>query len=303
MTINGVNTTGYLPPSGATDTAGAQGAQSAHGTADAGQSEFDPSSYVGTATPGLLGNRNRLPDPPPGDKRMDQYTIDHLGSLDQDQVSTDIFSFMALFQKMAQGMRDTARTQRAASAQAQVSALQGAAEKMKDAAEERYKAGIAQGITQVIGGAMQVGFSAASAAQTIKGASLENQGQDKLAETRTSGLGRTERMDMMKEGNALIAQGKEAAASGGARQSYGSALSSISGGIGGCVAAHYTREADKADAERANLDAQAKVAETAQQQANDAMQQMMDIVRDVRDKLQSIQQAAVETNRGIARNI
>ena len=52
-----------------------------------------------------------------------------------------------------------------------------------------------------------------------------------------------------------------------------------------------------------NLETQAKVHETGVQHANDMMQQMMDVIRDVRDKLQSIQQAAVETNRGIARNI
>lgn len=305
MTINGVNTTGYVPPPGINDETGAAGAQGAGGAGGAGHSEVDATGYVGAPPAGLLGTgqRNTLPDPKDAGRRMDQYNIDHLGSLNQEQVSTDIFSFMALFQKIAQESRDTARTQRTASSQAQVSALQGAAAKMKDAAEERYNAGIAQGITQVIGGAIQMGGSAISAAQTVKGASLDNLGQDKLAETRTSGLGRAERMDMMKQGNSLIAQGKEATASGAAWQSYGSAGSGITGGIGGCIAAHYTREADKADAERANLDVQAKVAETAQQHANDAMQQMMDIIRDVRDKLQSIQQAAVETNRGIARNI
>ncbi len=50
-------------------------------------------------------------------------------------------------------------------------------------------------------------------------------------------------------------------------------------------------------------DLPAKGAEPASQHARDMEQQLMDVMREVRDKQQSIQQAAVETNRGIARNV
>ena len=78
---------------------------------------------------------------------------------------------------------------------------------------------------------------------------------------------------------------------------------SIINGIGAIPAAIFTQRAAEMDANRANLDTEAKMHENAQQQANETMQQMMDVIRDVREKLQSIEQANLETSRSIARNI
>jgi len=308
MTIIGTNPGGYLPPmnpSTPPDTDNSTGgidrreldATQLLGKQKCGDSRFDA---------GNRQNTDDMPDPGGIDKDHNTQIIAHLGSLSEDQVTTDIYSFMALFQKTAQGMRDTARMQRSTQLQTQVSALQSAADQMQTAAGERYKAGIAQGIMQVVGGVAQAGFSAASLAATVNGASLENQGNSKLADaamSKDAGKPAADVHRLTTDGNNLIEQGKTSTAYGAFHQGMGGAVTGISGGIGGCITAHFNREADSADTQRARLDAQAKVAETGQQQANDAMQQMMEVIRDVREKLQSIQQAAIETNRGIARNI
>ena len=78
---------------------------------------------------------------------------------------------------------------------------------------------------------------------------------------------------------------------------------SIINGIGAIPAAIFTQRAAEMDANKANLETEAKMHENAQQQANETMQQMMDVIRDVREKLQSIEQANLETSRSIARNI
>lgn len=78
---------------------------------------------------------------------------------------------------------------------------------------------------------------------------------------------------------------------------------SVINGVGAFTAAGFSRDAAEADADKANLDTEAKMHENAQQQANETMQQMMDVIRDVREKLQSIEQANLETSRSIARNI
>ena len=104
------------------------------------------------------------------------------------------------------------------------------------------------------------------------------------------------------DGNALISQSKIAGAEASRAQAYGQAAGSA-GALGNMIGAGFTLKADLHDARRAEYEAEASVHGTAVQHANDNMQQMMDVIRDVREKLQSMQQAAVETNRGIARNI
>jgi hypothetical protein len=83
----------------------------------------------------------------------------------------------------------------------------------------------------------------------------------------------------------------------------GRAGSQFLSGIGGIAAAFPTQQADLSDAARAQHEASAKEHEMLVQHANDMMQQMMEVMRDVRTTLQSMDQALVETNRGIARNV
>lgn len=173
--------------------------------------------------------------------------------------------------------------------QAQVSSLQNAAEKMKDAAAERLTAAVVQGAMQIAGGVMQVGLSAASISNTVKGAKMGAEA------------------DAMSPKAAVMTGAKADAAkltaTGQAQVSYAQASGGITAGLGGIIGASFTHKADLLEADKMNLETQAKVAETGVQHANDMMQQMMDVIRDVREKLSSIQQASIETNRGIARNI
>lgn len=222
----------------------------------------------------------RIPDM--GGRSSVVGTTGVLGSLSNDEVTADMFAFMALFQQLAQSMRDTARTQRNTEMQSQVTAMQNAAEEMKSAAKDRFTAAMIQGSMQIAGGVIQVGASAVAMSKTAQGGALSAFG---------------------KGDSAMEAMGSRLTAQGQMWQGFGQGASGVTGGIGGMIGAEWTKRADMHDAERAQYDAQAKVHETAVGHASDMMQQMMDVIRDVRDKLQSIQQAAIETNRGIARNI
>lgn len=298
MSVQGVNTPGYVPSPGLQEMA-----PPAHSTGTTSH-EIDASAYVCQSAPDQLpgASRNPLPEAK-GAPGASSATLDRLCGLNEDQVSTDIYSFMALFQKLAQETRDTARLQRAATAQQQVDALANAADEMRNAAADRFKAGIAQGISQVVSGAVQMGTSAFALHRNKQAATSEKNGTDLLNESKTLKPSDPNKQLLREQSAAQTETGKKYAGSATFFSAVGTGAGGFLGGIGGCIAAHYTRQADEADAARAGYDAQAKVAETGHQQANDAMQQMMDIIRDVREKLQSIQQAAVETNRGIARNI
>ena len=258
----------------------------------------------------LLDGQNKPPTDllkPPPEGVDNTKALANLSSLSDTQVTADIYAFMALFQKLAQQMRDTARTQRTTDLQAQVSSLQNAAEKMKDAAAQRLTAAIVQGAMQIAGGALQMGMSGLSAKQSIKGAQLEAQGKNNLATLKefdgSKALPDKMQSSLTQSANNMVKDGQIASTRGTLYQGMGQSANSIAGGLGGIIGASFTNKADLAEADKMNLETQAKVHETGVQHANDMMQQMMDVIRDVRDKLQSIQQAAVETNRGIARNI
>jgi hypothetical protein len=295
------NTTGFGGTDNVGTTSAAQGAQPAGEATDATQ-------LLDAAR--LLGSQSKSATdalPPPPEKVDNAKALAGLTSLGDTQVNADIYAFMALFQKLAQQMRDTARTQRTSEMQSQVSALQNAAEKMKDAAAQRLTAAIVQGVAQIAGGLMQMGMSTLSARDTIKGARMEADGNKNLAQIEqlsTKGQLNIDGKTMLTQG-ALdqVASGKALGAQGGLYQALGQGSSGVTAGLGGIIGAHFTNKADQADADKMNLETQAKIHETGVQHANDMMQQMMDVIRDVRDKLQSIQQASVETSRGIARNI
>lgn len=228
--------------------------------------------------------------------------IAHLGSLSEDGVSADIYSFMALFQKIAQEMRNTARTERNTELQAQVTALQNAAEQMKTAAAFRFAAGMVQGAFQVAGGVTQMTMGAISAGSALKGASLDSKGNQQVFQAKVQTTN-PDRVALNQAGNTNIELGKAYSTHASTMQSSGQAVGTMAGGIGGMIASGLNYGADMADARRSEFETQAKVHETAVQHANDMMQQMMDVIRDVRDKLSSIQQAQIETNRSINRNV
>ncbi|OZI46668.1 type III secretion system translocon subunit SctB [Bordetella genomosp. 5] len=205
-----------------------------------------------------------------------------LGSLEQN-VQADIYAMMTLFQKLAQEQRNSARADRAAAMDAQVQTLMSAADAIRDAAAERFKGAMVAGAFQIIGGAMQVAAGAGAVGASLKSVNMTTTSSPlTAAQTKfQTGL----------DGFAANASG------------LGQGASGIAGGIGSMAQAGFDRAAGAKDAERAELEASAKVFESGVQQANDLMQQMMDVIRDVREKLSAMEQSRVETNRGIASRV
>lgn len=193
-------------------------------------------------------------------------TLDQLSKLSEQDVQTDIYAFMALFQQLAQTMRTSAREVRQNELQAQVDTLKSAAQEIRNAAQDRMVGAMTSGAFQIAGGMAQVG----------------------------SGIAQ----------GVTLGKGGEFAESQAKRQSdIGGGLSGIAGGIGTMVNASQERKAAEHDAKKSELEAQSKVHDSGMQQASEMAQQMMDVIRDVREKLSAIEQSRMETNRGIARNI
>lgn len=201
----------------------------------------------------------------------------------EQNVQTDLFAVMALFQKLAQEQRNTARADRASAMDAQVQTLMSAADAIREAATERMIGAMTAGAFQIAGGAMQVGMGAGAIGATLKSVNMTTTSSPLTASQTKFQAG----LDSFAANASGLGQG-----AGG-----------ITGGIGSMVQAGFDRAASAKDAERAELEASAKVFESGVQQANDLMQQMMDVIRDVRDKLGAIEQSRIETNRGIARNV
>lgn len=241
-----------------------------------------------------------------GQDKAEVTTMLHQMSATENEVIGDIFAFMALFQKLAQEMRNANREIRTTELQGQISELQNAAAEMRDAAGKRFAAAITQSAMQIVGGALQFGMSAGSLAATAKSVKLDSQSKEALNLSKS--LENTPqnvelRSDLRTMSTNLGGDATKASALSQNLNSMGQASSQMMGGLGGAIAAGMTQEADLADARKMEAETRSREHEINVQHANDVMQQMMDVIRDIRDKLSSINQASVETNRGIARNI
>lgn len=273
-----------------------------------GFTTLDSQDYV----PGGAGEREVLDTPPPLGKQQFSSTLTAMVGMGEKDVMGDMYAVMALFQKMAQEMRNSAREVRGSEMQSQIGALKGAAQEIRDAAEERMKGAIVAGAMQIVGGAMSVGMGVAggamqikAGAKTIESAQLGNQA--KTAGALNPGLSKADVKEISSGLKAFskMADGEASQLTGRGAQftAIGQGSSGVFGGIGTIVQATQDKKAAEHDANRALLEADAKVHESGVQHANDLMQQMMDVIRDVRDKLGSIEQSRLETTRGIARNI
>lgn len=204
-------------------------------------------------------------------------TSKKLSSL-SNSVGPDIYAMMALFQEIAQEMRSVARETRHAEAQAKVDASLAAADKIRDAANDRMVGAIVSGSMQIAGGVTQF-------AGGIKGSRSLASNADVLG---AEGINT--------KGSAILAgidkQGQKFQAG-----------SATLGGGGQIIQGIMDDQAARDEAQKAMLDADAQVHASASEDAKDLMNQMMDVIRDVREKLGSIEQSRLETNRGIARNV
>lgn len=191
-------------------------------------------------------------------------------------VNTDIHAMMALFQEIAQEMRSGARETRQAEANAQIQARLDAADKIRDAAQDRMIGAIVSGSMQIAGGVTQVAGGIKSASSLAKNSSVLS----------TDG---TEARSVLSKIDSTS-------------QKFQGTVSGMTGS-GQIIQGVMDDQAASDEAIKAELEAQAQVHESARDDAKDLMNQMADVIRDVRDKLGSIEQSRLETNRGIARNI
>jgi|GEM_PF-460236 len=255
---------------------------------------------------------------------------DVMKNLNNETVSTDMYSVMALIQKLAQEQRNSARAIRDSNLEQQVTQLKSAADEIRNAAQDRFVGAVVAGAMQIAGGVVQMGSAVASGIKSAQAASKFSEAnqasksaaaaQNEIADLNRSAKGLVDK-DLKGEFNQAIdkfqnqsrldklnakfleSQASDLSSQAGNRQAFGQGASGLLGGIGGIVNASQERKAAEHDAKKSELETSAKIADTNMQQANDFMQQMMDMIRDVRDKLSAIEQSNVETNRGIARNI
>ncbi|QEI08268.1 hypothetical protein FXN63_22345 [Pigmentiphaga aceris] len=210
------------------------------------------------------GFQSEVPPPASDTPPYQSVNLDStLAGIGEKEVMTDMYAVMALFQKMAQEQRNSAREVRGSEMQAQVNSLKNAAQEIKDAAYDRY-------VGAMIEGGMQIGGGLLNMAGGVKAGKVAAGGD---------------------QAGATAISGKYSGAAG------------VLTGIGTMAKASQDLKAADHDASKARYEADAKVHESGVQQANDLMQQMMDVIRDVRDKLGSIEQSRIETSRGMARNI
>ena len=246
----------------------------------------------------------------------------------ESQTMSDIYAFMAVFMKMAQQMRNTNRELRQSEMQAEQSKLAAAANEIREAAKERFTGAVVAGAMQIGAGALQVGAGAyslgkmasaqSSSSKIMTDAKAQSANNDMMfKEAMKSNAGKegfdvggardkfaTQQKDVM---DRATAQSDKIVNAASARATNVGAMGTGGGqmlqGVGQIVQASQELKASEHDAHKAELEAQAKVHDQAQQQAGEIMQQMQDIIRDIRDKLSSIEQSRIETNRGISRNI
>lgn len=285
MSVNQIpgSTTGYIgTPGGASADPAARKVPVGAPTVQ----EIDGKALISKGGAGL----GRLPPPTPEKTSpgAPADTAKALAAFSPVMVEADIYAVMALFQKMAQEQRNGARQVRDSELQVQVGTLMKAADEIRSAAQDRFVGAVLAGSMQIVGGAVQAGFGmkAMTASSAPKGSS--------------------DAVKQPSNNTSLTAKGSDAAKPSPDSNSLtttGSGLSQSIVGIGSIANAGFEQKASEHDAKKAELEAQAKVHESASQQANELMQQMMDVIRDVRDKLGSIEQSRLETTRGIARNI
>lgn len=235
---------------------------------------------------------------PTGDPRISAADM----AISTEDCSTDIYAFMALFQKLAQQMRNTGRELRTSEVNAQVGALLSSADELQKSADFKLAAGIVQGAFQIAGGALQAGLAAASAKSGIEGMEADQTSSKFASEAATE-------TDSYRQGvySKIAAESSENAKLAGfdanKYQSYSQAAGGFTGGIGGIVGASLSHTADQADIESKKKEAEAKKHDTGYSEANEMMSQMMDIIRDIRGAMKDMEQSRQETTRGIARNI
>jgi hypothetical protein len=123
------------------------------------------------------GQDQKLLDVPGSNGRKDAGGANEaMGNLNSETVATDIYSVMAMIQKIAQEQRNTARTLRDSNMEQQVTQLQEASKEIRYAAQDRFIGAVVQGAMQIGGGVASIGAGLRSASQASKAASMDDSG-------------------------------------------------------------------------------------------------------------------------------
>jgi hypothetical protein len=283
----------------------AQQVGSAAAEMNAAQALLDAGKKLGF-TPGDAASR--LAAPKTEVNAESAKSIGNSLSLSMDGPS-DIYAAMALFQKFAQEVRNSNREIRTSELQASVQSLMDAAQQMKEAAALRLAAGIVSGVSQVVAGATQVVGGAMSMIQGGRAAAKSNEASPLANEGKFGIDAKGDKISVEQQASSQAKAdtlGSQASALNRSATMWsegaGGAAKMI-GGVGQIAQSVLEHQAALKDAKKAELEAQSKKHDAAMQAANEMMQQMMDVIRDIREKLQSIDQARIETNKTISKNV
>lgn len=235
----------------------------------------------GAAPPGrTMAVRSMPPPQPTKEPGATAAHVEELGAC----IGIDLYTFMALAQKLAQNMRNLAREQRTAAWQDQTGKILDSAAHMKEAAYDRFYAGVIQGTVQMGASLGQMYYASKALGQGLESADLKAQ---------AGGAKGQEQVKLTKDSEIQAAMAEY-------NQSLVHAAGGLPTGLGTVLSSFFTLKAGLEDATSKELEAGAKTSETAAQQANDFMQQMLEVLRDIRDKLASIDQSTTDTNRKMA---
>jgi hypothetical protein len=232
--------------------------------------------------------------PAPGDdERSEPADMDAALQAAQDDLATDMYAFMAMYMKIAQQMRTSAREQRAAELQSQMTSLENAAEHMLQAAQERFNAALTSGIFQIASGAISIG----SALGTLRAMSKAGKAPDAVPGDDGINTASTKKVGPdLSPGSEFMVRLK-------AKQDFASGGAQVLSGIGGIASGSLEQQAAQEDAAAKQDEAAATAAQARRDAAQEVMQTMAETIKDIREKLAAIVQSQIETNRGIARNI
>jgi hypothetical protein len=313
-TINAVvpGTSSYIPP------ATAEGVNRADGTTGAtpGQKELSTEETKGHITPGK--SQAEVANLPPPKSEGGTSVSKAMANYGNAEMQGDMMAFMAIFQQIAQTLRTSNRESRVAETAAQVTSLNASADKITEAANLRYSAAQIQADYAIAASAVTIGLSVASIGMTAgsayksyKGSQSTQMGESIAAEPKNlSGVDTKFQSTMKADASAFSAAGNKLSAQGAALGGSARTMGELGQGISGTIKAAGDKKASEDEKGAAGQDAlgakdqaEAKMHEANSQIASDVMQAMQDIIRDIKEKVQAMEQAQVDTVKAIARNV
>jgi hypothetical protein len=226
----------------------------------------------------------------------------------------DVYALLKLFSVTAQRTRTACRNMR----QSELDAFQGAAESaavaIREAGRQRFIGSVVGGIASGIGGIAQMGIGIHGLKQTAQATKLQQEAvaSEKLASAElTLAASETPNVDIHRgnaERYAEVAQSLREESQKCMSKSYavpllGSAASGLVNGVAQAGKGVFDWRAADEDANRLNFETQSRICENRMQAEEKVMQDRYGEMHDLREKLSSIEQTRLESNRTVARNL